>query len=432
MEPYRDANYYRELANNASSGYRQQQQTQKIEQILSEASQSGNKDELKGSIMKIISGVNPENQQAAFKYIDYIAKGMEDKERAASTDAQREALVQAGVNPDLPAALQKPAFEQGANTSRFNQIMGGGQQTTQSGDSPSFQGQEVDGGVNQPITSPQVNVNQPGTNPFSLQNATEEQLVSLMTMDEYKESAKQELKNRQERATISQKELERQTKRNEDISTPIRKEADALSSEINLQQGASDLMEYAIADKDLSFFSLDNIADKTGIDALRSPGGALFKTAGKEYFLGSLSRAGARPNQWIEQQIMQMLPKIGNSVEANLSVHRALQNELDIKKESVRLTRETAKELEAQYGYVPSDLAERRDKKLAVYINSKQKELFNDLRAIKSIADGKEQKFKPVEKDTPVSKVVVQALLNKYGNDPKKAEAAATKLGYTF
>ena len=77
------------------------------------------------------------------------------------------------------------------------------------------------------------------------------------------------------------------------------------------------MMNDAIASKNLGFWSSDNLAEITGVEAFRSPEGAIFKTASKEYFLGNISRAGARPNQWIEQQISDMMAKIGNLQKMN-------------------------------------------------------------------------------------------------------------------
>ncbi len=141
----------------------------------------------------------------------------------------------------------------------------------------------------------------------------------------------------------------------------------------------------ALENGDLSFFSPDSLADATGIEAFRTPEGAGFKTAGKEFFLGSLKRAGARPNQWIEQQISDMLPKIGRSPEANLSVTEALKMEMDIQKKQIELTNSIADEMEADFGYVKRDLADQVRKRITPYANEKQKELQKSLMEIKDL-----------------------------------------------
>lgn len=216
------------------------------------------------------------------------------------------------------------------------------------------------------------------------------------------------------------------------ISSKVLQKADEIAESLPQKESAHRIMEDAIKTGNLGFWTLDNLAEITGLEGLRSPEGSVFKTAVKEYFLSNVARAGARPNQWIEQQIADMMTKIGRSTAANLSVSRALKNELDIDKERIRITNQIADELEEKYGYVPRDLGSRVNKELSKYAESKQDELFNDMRAIKAIEEKKPQKFKQVSKGTKVSKLVAQALLQQFNNDPKKASEEAAKLGYTF
>ena len=156
------------------------------------------------------------------------------------------------------------------------------------------------------------------------------------------------------------------------------------------------------------------------------------KTAGKEYFLGNIARAGARPNQWIEQQISDMMAKIGRTPEANFSVLRALENELDLDEARVRITNEISDQLRANGDLSQGKLGSLVSKELSSYAEKKQDILFNDLRAIKAIAEKSSQKFRKVEKGTKVSDFMAQALLKQFGNDPKKAADEAKKLGYEF
>jgi len=58
--------------------------------------------------------------------------------------------------------------------------------------------------------------------------------------------------------------------------------------------------------------------------------------------------------------------------------------------------------------------------------------LFNDLRAINSISEGKPQSFQKVTKGTKVSPYIVDALLIKFNNDDKRAIKEAEKLGYVY
>ena len=279
-----------------------------------------------------------------------------------------------------------------------------------------------------------VDVNEMGVRetPQGFQAFDDNQLIALSGEKGYSEPAKQELKRRQEDRAVNQRREEAKFKRHENISSKVLEKADAMAETIPQKESSLELMKEAVKNKDLSFFSRDNLAEKTGIEGFRSPEGALFKTAGKEYFLGNISRAGARPNMWIEQQISDMLPKIGRSLEANLSVTRALENELALDEKRVEVTDRIAKELEDSLGYIPRDLGTRVQKEMTSYAQEKQKEMYNDLRAIKSLANKTSTTFGNVKEGTPVSELVVKVFLKKNGNDPKKAASEAKKLGYAF
>ncbi len=207
--------------------------------------------------------------------------------------------------------------------------------------------------------------------------------------------------------------------------------ADTIAETLPQKRTALNLMKEATTTGNLDFFSKDNLAEISGMEGLRSPEGAIFKTASKEYFLGNISRAGSRPNQWIEQQIADMMAKIGRSKEANLSVERALENEIDLDQERLRLTDEVSDRLKRDKNFDLSQLGREVQKGMTSYSNKKQLELFNDLRAIKSIADEKPQKYKAVEKGTPISDYVARAIYLQFGKDMKKADAYAKKLGYS-
>ncbi len=183
---------------------------------------------------------------------------------------------------------------------------------------------------------------------------------------------------------LKEKRQEAKASRHYDISKEILKSTAARAEALPQKEMALQNMNDAIANGNLGFFTKDNLAEITGIEGLRSPQGAVFKTAGKEFFLGSLQRAGARPNQWIEQQISDMLTKIGRSTEANLSVTEALRTELDVEKKQIELTNQLADQLENQLGYIPRDLSAQVQKLMTPYAQEKQKELKDRLMEIKA------------------------------------------------
>lgn len=392
-----------------------------IDQILEHASKTGKSEDIDLAMRQILSRVSPENQQTALAIL-------QNKKNQISGEQDRlrkeKAYEDQGYNKNfasLDPSLQKELAKQKGSEKRFNEIVGNNQITS-------------NGPVDQPLEQNQpINTQQQIPQQKSgIAALDDDKLIALTSVPGYSESAKAELKRRADERDLSERKLATKVKTHSGISNEVLKRADEIAENLPQKRSALRLMNDSIANKDLSFWSWDNISEKTGIEGLRSPEGALFKTAAKEYFLGNLSRAGSRPNQWIEQQIADMLTKIGRSTEANLSVSRALENELDLDQERVRLTSEISNQLEDKLGYVPRDIGKRVNDGLQKYADAKEKELFNDLRAIKSISEGKEQKFREVEKGTPVSKVVAKALLEKYKNDPKRAAEEAKKLGYSF
>ena len=176
---------------------------------------------------------------------------------------------------------------------------------------------------------------------------------------------------------------------------PVLARADERAEEMVNKENSLALMKVAVEEGNLSMFSPDNIAELTGIEGLRTGKGALFISAGKEYFLGSLKRAGARPNQWIEQQIQKMLPKIGRSREANLTVLEALQSELNIEKEYQDILNRLVEEDEKKYGYTKGNIGSRANAELRTFANEEQKRLEVNLKSLDSKFRGKVQMKDP-------------------------------------
>lgn len=212
-------------------------------------------------------------------------------------------------------------------------------------------------------------------------------------------------------------------KANETYFSNISARAEALPQ----KRAALDSMINSIEEGDLGYFSPDNIANITGVEGLRTPKGSQFISSGKEYFLGSLKRAGSRPNQWIEQQIQKMLPQIGRSKEANLTVAEILKVENSIEEKQIALTYQLADQLQAELGYVPRDLVQRVNEQIKPFAEEQQKLLEGRLREITG-----EVKLNKVEKGTPINKDIAQKILAKANGDKEKARTIAKGLGYEF
>lgn len=180
------------------------------------------------------------------------------------------------------------------------------------------------------------------------------------------------------------KEKSERSKQHFEIAKDALKEVEHKAQGLPLKELALNQMQEAIQEGNLSFFSGNNLAELTGIEAFRDPKGALFKAAGKEYFLGNLSRIGAKGiNQWIERQVLDMMPKIGYSKPANLIVTELLKVENDITRKQIELTNEIADRQEQQFGGPRRNLSSEVMKELTPYVLEKQKELKVNIQDIK-------------------------------------------------
>ena len=211
--------------------------------------------------------------------------------------------------------------------------------------------------------------------------------------------------------------IESKAKREFERAKPILARADERAEVIPAKEGSLKLMENAIEQGNLGFFSPDNLAELTGIEAFRTPSGAQFISSGKEFFLGSIKRAGARPNIFIEKQIQKMLPKIGRSKEANLTVMAALKSEIAVEKEYQDILNRMVDEDEAKYGYIKGNIGQRSRIELQKFAEKEQDRLEQELKLIQKDQAGKVQMRDPSGALRSVSK-----------SDAK----AAQKAGYTL
>lgn len=425
----------RTVSNNMGNAFQKTRDNSAIESILSDAMKSGDPQVLQNSIGKILSQVSPERQGTAVQYLQNAYNNIQQQQQLQQKHQQEQQQqaqkradeIAAGLAPGIAPLPQAQLAKDNAKESRLapyglgRNVASNGQQQQQS---------------SIPNQNPSAQQQQPSSEPLEsiFKKLNKDQLTVLTGSPdrEIAEPAKAQLDNIKNQEKIAQGQKDSVFKANLARSDKFKQEADVIAATIPQKESALGLMEDAIASKDLSYFSRDNLAEVTGIEGFRSAEGSIFKTAGKEYFLGSIGRAGARPNQWIEQQIQDMMTKVGRSTEANLSVARAMRNELDIEKERVRLTEEISDQMTAEGDLSQGKLGSTVNKQLAQYAEKKQTELFNDLRAIKSIAEKSPQKFRKVEPGTEVSLVMVQSLLRQFDNDPEKAAEEAKKLGYIF
>lgn len=221
-----------------------------------------------------------------------------------------------------------------------------------------------------------------------------------------------------------------------DYHTGFSKEAEKLAENIRetspKKETALNFSRNAVETGDLSYFSLDKLADITGVDLFRTAKGAELITAGKENLLSNMSRVSARAqNIWFEQRLNSMFPKIGQSREANLTTQEMLEGELAMDKGYLKEFDRLSSEDMKKYGYVKKDIAKRARKANEPL----EKELFKRssyrMKEIEEVEKGidtlKKEVGKNVVKGTPLTLAMAKLYKDKFGDN---ALAIAKKNGY--
>ncbi len=193
------------------------------------------------------------------------------------------------------------------------------------------------------------------------------------------------LKERRHSQDVLERKQETGRKEAFELTKPILAELNQVRKNIPLQEQA--IEDIVSAAPNVS--ALDYFADVTGFEPLRSAEGAKLKTGIKDFFLSDLTRVGARPNQWIEQQLSDALPKIGRSAEANLITAEGLKFKVDLAKKRLEITDDLIEQDRDKFGFVRANIDSRADKEMKKYVVDRQKELKDNIEKIKKEKKGK-------------------------------------------
>lgn len=315
-----------------------------------------------------LSGIqDPKMRQEAFAY---ALQGINQKNLQAQKNLDKQSLQK-----------EKQGF--------LGQLFGG---QGQMGQQPQGQGFSGMAGMAAQAGSPEMDQGQMqqeagGFDPLQI---TDAQILQLSAIDPVlgrearmaKDSALKQ-KGRQEQMNFEREKLSR--KEQTEISKPVLLELNQSRKNIPLQEQA--IIDIKEASPKVS--ALDYFADVTGFEPLRSAEGAKLKTGIKDFFLSDLTRAGTRPNQWIEQQLADALPKIGRSPEANLITAEGLQFKVDLAKKRIETIDRLAEQDRAKFGFVKGDVDSRAAKEMKKYVVDRQKELHDSIKKIKAQYNGK-------------------------------------------
>lgn len=354
----------------------------------------------------LAQGLDLDYAKTAFGiYEPFIKEGLQQEK-------QRGILEQLGLGPN-----------QGSNPMQ-NNMQPNMQNAPQNPMQPNMQGAQ-----NQGMQNPQMGQQN------VLQNLSDQQLVALQGsgIPQAKDAATAEMKRRSGQDKNFRQDRDFAYKRAGKFFDKLEEQSDRLQD----QAEALDLMEGAVTEGDLKFFSQDNFAEFLGKygEGLRTAKGAQLKTAQKEFLVSDLGRVGNRPNQWIEQQISQALTRIGRSKEANLTVIEGLRARL----ERGQAKQEISRNLEDFYlnkdGTIPANFTNIVSETLKPIQKNISDKLAYKLRMIherENKGDIEQIIRKKPPRGTSMTLPMMVSFIKKSGGDPNKARKVAKKLGYTM
>lgn len=282
----------------------------------------------------------------------------------------------------------------------------------------------------------------PGRGEMSLKETTDttferipDSTLQAMLIDpRYEKLARYELDKRQKQDELRRKEFIEDRKYNSDYTKKLEENVNELRGSLQKKENALDLAKNAVETGDLNFFSLDNLANRTGIDLFRTAKGAQLITAGKENLLNNMGRVSARAqNIWFEQRLNSMFPQIGQSKEANLTIQEMLEGENALDKAYVNEFDRLAEDDEKKYGYVKKDIERRARSNIKPFEERLFKRTSYRLKDIEEREKGlsrlKKEVGKKVVKGTPLTLSMAKLYKDKFGD---KALEVAKKNGYSI
>lgn len=332
--------------------------------------------------------LNMQKQAAQPSFGQLIAQGMQQMQAKKQQQSGNEQLKQiTGMDiSSLPPEMQKAVVvealkSQGKNTqlgqklSFLDQTFGGNQQKNM--------GQQLAG---QNPMEQQGQQEDQGFDPTQLSDAQIAQATAIdpnigRSLQHAKDVGLRE-KREEQKLQFSREKIDR--KEAHEVVKPLLQELNSSRKNIPLQEQAIEDIQNAAP----NVGALDYIADVTGFEPLRSAKGAQLKTAIKDFFLSDLTRAGSRPNQWIEQQLSEALPKLGRSTAANLTVAEGMKFKVDLAKQRVQILDDLIAKDKEKYGYVKDDIDSRASQLMRPYVEQRKKDLVDNIKKIQTDSKG--------------------------------------------
>lgn len=341
----------RETSNNLSSSFKRVKDENAIENILSQAMNTGNPEIIQSSIGQILSQVSPERQGAALQYLQgTFANLQKKKEQEQQFKREKDAGLVPGINPTAQAKI----YGEQAKSGRLAQYGLGGQQAPSQYNLPNAQnGTPVTlQGGEQPRDQAQQQAPQ-----SVFRNLNDDQLVQAQSHPdmEVRQGSAAEQKRREAERTINQKE----TKRTRDEELQFHKESakydEDLLKQTKTAKGQIETIgniQKAIASGNVTPSSWANILKGFGkignkiSEALINKDEATLLASIPQLLEGWKEVFGVRLSDADLNLLQDKLPSIGKSKEANSAILKIMKKYGDM----TLLRSQIAKEIKEKNG----------------------------------------------------------------------------------
>ncbi len=307
------------VGNKVAGAFREVKDENAIESILSTAMQSNDPAILQNSIGKILSQVSPERQGAAIEYLQQAHNNIQARQ---SQEMQRRAALQAGINPDLPPAVQAAQFKEASKNKRINDVYG----------QPS---QPMQAPVGNSVGSPSI---QTRTSPFKDKSKDELVILSGHPDREVSEPAKQTLstleaderENREDKRSKRKEEIkfhEETQKYDEDLlkQTKIAKKQFETFNDIDKALNSGNVRPASLTNL---FKGLGRFGDKIS-EAITNKDEATLLASIPQLLEGWKEVFGVRLSDADLAILQEKLPSIGKNVEANRAILKVMKKYAD-------------------------------------------------------------------------------------------------------
>lgn len=275
---------------------------------------------------------------------------------------------------------------------------------------------------------------------FDPSNVSDEDIARATAMDptlgrELRAAKDASLEQRRHEENKTQKNLETERTFQTGYSKKYVEKADKIRDSLPRQQQALNYARDAIETGEVGAFSVNALADSIGGvvgDALRNKSGTQLTLAAKEQLLPTLSRISAKAqNQYMEKRISSMIPKAGQSMEANLTMQEMLEAESAMDQAYLSEFDRLSEEDNKTFGYERKDIDKRvhsaikpLEKHIMQRTNFRLRELEEQEKGLNEM---KKSIGKNVVKGTPLTMAMAKLYNDKFG---KEALAVAEKNGY--